>query len=187
MRNARSLIRYAFLLPIVILTLICVLSVQKAEGVSSVEPNVVFPINPKEISSMDAERGSSTIDYDYRIPIYNISISEVTQREIWKLSKKENLSFELILAIYQAEGIDSKPIDEIKADIGKLVDYRDYWAERGFSDEVVFDLMLLSKQRGIEGCITFMEHNNSYNLDSYIQKVTDYKYYLEERPEVIVR
>jgi hypothetical protein len=184
MRNSRGLIRYAFLLPIIILTLICVLSVQKAEGISSVELNIVSPVGLKEISSINTEKWGSPLEYE--IPIYDIPISEVTQREIWKLSEREHFSYELILAIYQAEGIASKPIDEIQADIRKLVDYRDYWTERGFPDEVVFDLVLLSQKRGIEGCITFMEQNNSFNLDSYIQKVTNFKYYLEERPKVIV-
>ncbi|HVJ48444.1 hypothetical protein [Desulfitobacterium sp.] len=125
---------------------------------------------------------------DYEVPIYKIPISENTQRDIWELSEKEHLSYELVLAIYQVEGIESTQIDDIEADIGKLVYLRDYWTEQGFPDEVVFDLMLLSKQRGIEGCITFMEDNDSYELDNYVREVTEYKYYLEgglDAPPVI--
>lgn len=29
-------------------------------------------------------------------------------------------------------------------------------------------------------CITFMQNNDSYDLDSYVQKVTEYKYYIEQ-------
>lgn len=158
---ARRVIQYALLIPIVVLILICSLSVQKAAGNSST--------NAEEIASIN-----------YELPIYKISISETTQREIEKLCEKEHLSYELVLAIYQVEGIDSARVDDIKADIGKLVYFRDYWTEKGFPDESVFNLMLLSNQRGIEGCITFMEDNHSYELDSYVQKVTEYKYYLEE-------
>lgn len=126
---------------------------------------------------MDAKVSSSS---DYEVPIYKISISETTQRDIRKLSEKEHLSYELVLAIYQVEGIESTQMDDIAADIGKLVYLRDYWTEQGFPDEIVFDLMLLSRQRGIEGCKTFMQDNGSSDLDSYVRKVTEYKYFLEE-------
>src|SRR5665647_272625 len=68
----------------------------------------------------------------------------------WKLCEKNHLSYELVLSIYQIEGDNNTQIDNIKAKIGKLAYYRDYWAEQGYRDEIVFDLMLLSEQRGIE-------------------------------------
>lgn len=108
-----------------------------------------------------------------------MSISESTQRDIWKLCEENCLSYEMVLAIYQVEGNTNPQIDNIKADIENLVYFRDYWTEQGFPDEIVFELMLLSKQRGIEGCKVFMEANHSYDLDPYVQKVTEYKYYLE--------
>lgn len=150
---ARGLIRYTFLIAIVVITLICSLGVKKAEGSTSI---------------------------DYEVPIYNISISENTQRDIQKLCEKNHLSYELVLAIYQTEGVSNIQIDEVKADIEELVYIRDYWALQGFPDEVVFDLMLLSRQRGIEGCILYMQETDNYYLDSYVQKVTEYKYYLEQ-------
>ena len=113
-------------------------------------------------------------------PIYKISISENTQRHIWELCEKNQLSYELVLAIYQIEGNNNTQIDSIIAKVGKLAYYRDYWAEQGYRDEMVFDLMLLSEQRGIEGCRIFMKDSDSYELDNYVQRVTEYKYYLEQ-------
>ena len=114
------------------------------------------------------------------IPIYKISISESTQRDIWKLCEENRLSYELVLAIYQIEGNNNIQIDSIKAEIEKLVYIRDYWTEQGFPDEIVFDRLLLSNQRGIEGCKIYIRNNDSYYLDDYVKKVTDYKYYLEQ-------
>ncbi len=150
---ARGLILYTFIIPIVVLILICSLAVQNAEEISSI---------------------------DYEIPIYKIPISENTQRDIWQLCEENHLSYELVLAIFQLEGVNKIQIDHIKTEIGKLVYLRDYWTEQGFHDEIIFDLMLLSKQRGIEGCIIYMKDNDSYDLDSYVQKVTEYKYQLEQ-------
>ncbi|NBJ14491.1 MAG: hypothetical protein FNP40_02740 [Dehalobacter sp. 4CP] len=105
---------------------------------------------------------------------------ENTQRDIWKLCEKNKLSYELVLAVFQIEGDNNMQIDSIKAVIEKLAYYRDYWTEQGFPDEIVFNLMLLSKQRGIEGCKVFMENSDTYESDNYVQKVTEYKYYLEK-------
>lgn len=150
----RGSIRYAFLIPIIILVfMICSFATQKAEGTSSI---------------------------DYEVPIYKISISENTQRDIWKLCEKNHLAYELVLAIYQIEGNNNTQIDNLEADIEKLAYIRDYWTEQGFPDEIVFDLLLLSRQRGIEGCIIFMKENDSYDQDDFVQKVTEYKYYLEQ-------
>jgi hypothetical protein len=133
--------------------MICSFATQKVEGISSI---------------------------DYEVPIYKISISENAQRNIWKLCEENHLSYELVLAIYQVEGINNTQIDNIKADIEGLAYIRDYWTEQGFPDETVFYLLLLSRQRGIEGCKIFMKDNNSYDLDDFVQKVTEYKYYLEQ-------
>ena len=150
---ARGWICYIFLITIVILILICPLAVQKTEGTSS---------NGEEA------------------PIYKVSISENTQRDIWRLCEKYALSYELVLAIYQIEGDNNTRIDNIEAKIGKLAYYRNYWDEQGYSDEIVFDLMLLSEQRGIEGCKIFMKDSDYYDLDNFVQSVTEYKYYLEQ-------
>jgi|GEM_PF-1349076 len=149
----RGLILYISIISIIILILICSLAVQKTVGISSI---------------------------DYKAPIYNLPISENTQRDIWKLCEANHLSYELLLAINHVEGINNTDINNIKAEVEQLVYIRDYWAKQGYSDETVFDLLLLSRQRGIDGCITFMQDNNSYDLDNYVQKVTQYKYYLEQ-------
>lgn len=150
----RGLARYTFLIPIIILILmICSFATQKTEGIASI---------------------------NYEVPIYKISIPENTQRDIWKLCEENHLSYDLVLAIYQVEGINNTQIDNIKADIEELAYIRDYWTEQGFPDEIVFNLLLLSRERGIEGCTIFMKDNDSYDLDDFVQKVTEYKYYLEE-------
>jgi len=155
MHIRRGLIKYIFLFVILIVILIMIssLTVPKAEGISS---------------------------FDYEVPVYKIPVSENIQRDIWELCEKNNLSYELVLAVFQVESENNTQIDNNKAEIEKLVYYRDYWAEQGYPDEIVFDLMLLSKQRGIEGCITFMKDTDSYELDNYVQKVSEYKYYLEQ-------
>jgi len=157
MFNIRRLIRYTFLVAIVILILICTLAFQKTNKDSSIGNEV---------------------------PIYLIPISEETQRDIWKQCEKSNLSYELVLAIYQIEGESVFQTNNIKTEIESLVCFRDYWIKQGFPDEVVYNLMLLSRSRGIEGCIIFMKDSESYDLDNYVQEITEYKYYLEQTDSV---
>jgi len=153
MFNARGLMRYTFFIPIIILILSCPLAF----------PTVV------------ANSSNS-----YEAPIYQIPISERAQREIWKICDENHLSYELVLAVLHTEGINNISIVSIKAEIEILVYYRDYWVSQGFPDDKVFDLLLLSKERGIEGCLTLMKDDYAYELDNYVQKVTEYKYYLEQ-------
>jgi len=157
MFKVRRLIWYIFLVAFVILILICTLAFQKTNKDSSIR---------------------------YEIPIYLIPISEETQSDIWKQCEKNNLSYELVLAIYQIEGDSVFQTTNIKTEIESLVYFRDYWSKLGFPDEVVYNLMLLSRSRGIEGCVIFMKDNESYNLDNYVQEVTEYKYYLEQADSV---
>ena len=153
MNISRGLIRCKFLIIIISLIFIYYLSVQKAAGSSSV---------------------------DYETPIYMIPISENIQLDVWKLCEKHHLSYELVLAVIHIEGVNSIKIDSIQVEIEKLAYFRDYWTGQGYADEIVFDLMLLSRERGIEGCKIIMKDNNSNYNDDYVQKVTKYKYYLEQ-------
>ncbi len=114
------------------------------------------------------------------VTIYKISIPENTQREIWKLSQENGLAYEFVLAIYKVEIDKNIQMGSVEAEIEELVYLRDYWDKQNYSDEIVFDLMLISRQRGIEGSIVFMKDNESYELDEYVQKVTEYKYYLNQ-------
>lgn len=132
------------------------------------------------ISSLPIPTAAETYPIVYEVPIYQIPVIENTQRDIWKLCEENRLSYELILAIFYTEGIHTVQMDVIKTEVEKLVYLRDYWATQGIPDEIVFDLMLLSRQRGIEGCLSYMKENDSYDLDDYVQKVTNYKYYLEQ-------
>ena len=157
MFNLKRLIWYTVLVAIIILILICTLAFQKADNNSSI---------------------------GYEVPIYMIPISENTQRDIWKQCEKNHLSYELVLAIYQIEGDSVFQSNNIKAEIENLVYFRNYWSKQGFPDEVVYNLMLLSRSRGIEGCRTFMKDSESYDLDNYVQEVTKYKFYLEQTDSV---
>jgi hypothetical protein len=91
----------------------------------------------------------------------------------------------LVLAIYQVEGIIDMQIENIKEEIDQLTHIRDYWAAQGIPDEIVFDLTLLSRQMGIEGCEAFIKENESYHLDAYVEKVAQYKYNLEQNLELL--
>ena len=153
----RRLIQYKFLIPIIILIVVFFLIVADAEAIVSA-PN---------------ER-----------PIYEMPISESTQHYIWKLCEGNEFSYELILSIYEVEGFGNLKLGNIKSDIETLVYYRGYWAKRGYPDEFVFDLILIARLRGIEGCWTFMKHTESYELNDYVQAVAEYKFYLEQSHDI---
>lgn len=116
----------------------------------------------------------------YEVPIDLFPIPKDTQREIWKLSQEKHLAYELVLAILQTDVRYQTRMDEVKAVIEELASYRNYWSEQDYSDEMVFDLLILSAQRGIEGSESFIAKNNAYEQDDYVRKVTAYKYYLDQ-------
>jgi len=162
MLKAKRSVRYAFLVLIIILVIFSHLLALKAE----------------ETASMDSE-----------IPIYQIPISERTQQDIGKLCEEKELSYEFVLAIFHVEGIQDVTIDTAKIEIEKIVDLRDYWKSQGYPDEIIFDLLLLSRERGIQGCLSYLEASDANNMDAYVQKVTEYKYKLEQsldEPSILV-
>lgn len=120
---------------------------------------------------------------DYEVPIYKIPVPVSAQLDIWTLSEENNLSYELVLAIFQIENVTDYQIDNIKVKIESFAFYRDYWSDQQCPDEIVLDLMLLSIQRGISGCVIFVKSNDSGETDDYVQRVTEYKYYLEQSSE----
>lgn len=152
MLKAKKSVRYAFLILIVILITFSYIVALKAE----------------ETVSMDSE-----------IPIYQIPISVGTQQNIGKLCEEKELSYELVLAIFHVEGIQDVTINTAKIEIEKIVDLREDWKAQGFPDEIIFDLLLLSRERGIQGCISYLETHDA-NMDEYVQEVTEYKYKLEQ-------
>ena len=121
---------------------------------------------------------------DHDGPIYEIPVSESTQHDVWKLCEENEFPYELILSIYEVEGFDNIKHDKIKADIEKLVFYRTYWAKQGYPDEFVFDLILISRLRGVAGCVIYMQNTESYDLNAYVQAVSDYKSFLEQSLDV---
>lgn len=132
------------------------------------------------IGSFIVQKAEGISSADYEMPIYKISMLENTQHDIGKLCEENELSYELVLAIFYTEGIQDLPMDAAKTEIEKLVYLRDYWADQGFPDEIVFDLLLLSREKGIEGCLIYLNDDDFYAPDHYIQKVTEYKYELEK-------
>ncbi len=154
---SNGLIQYKLFIPIIIIVIIFSLIVNDAEAIVSV-PN---------------ER-----------PIYEMPISESTQHYIWKLCEGNEFPYELILSIYEVEGFGNLKLGNIKSDIETLVYYRGYWAKQGYPDEFVFDLILIARLRGIEGCRAFMKHTESYDLNDYVQAVAEYKFYLEQSLDV---
>ena len=114
------------------------------------------------------------------VPVYNIKISRDTQLDIWKLCGEYNLSYELVLAIFQVDGLYDAPFYNIKIEIAYLADLRSYWTKYGLPEEIVYKLMLVAYQRGIEGCIEYMKDGGQNSSDDFISKVTDYKYHLEQ-------
>ncbi len=118
---------------------------------------------------------SSSVDLE--VPMYKMYIPENMQLIIWEICETNQLSYELVLAVCQIENTE---ISNIEVEIEKLAYYRNYWRLQGFPDEVVFDLMLISNQRGIEGCEVLMKDSDAFESDKYVQEVTEYKYYLEQ-------
>ncbi|AFV04703.1 MULTISPECIES: hypothetical protein [unclassified Dehalobacter] len=146
------------IIPLVIIVSVCAHSVQQAEGKSAAVQE---------------------------IPVGQGIPPEDPQGTIRNLCEENNLSYALVLAVYQAEGIDNIPIDTTaKSDIKKLAYYRNYWAAQGYADEFVFDLMLMSNHYGLEGCQKQMEDGGSADPDSYVQRVADFKYNLEQNQGV---
>jgi hypothetical protein len=159
MLNVWALMRHKFLILIVFLSLLCPSPVHKATA-------------------------SAYIDYE--VPVNNLTISETTHLDVWKLCEKNDFSYELFLAVLHIEGVNDPKTVSIEAEIENLVNIRNYWSQQGFPDEIVFDLMLLSREIGIEGCEIFIKDSDSNKLKSdYVQKVTEYKYYLEQTQIII--
>lgn len=132
------------------------------------------------IFSLAANNSEAIVSGGNERPNYVMPISESTQHYIWKICEVNEFPYELILSIYEVEGFGNIKHGNIKSDIETLVYYRGYWAKQGYPDEFVFDLILISRLRGIEGCRTFIKNTESYDLADYVQAVANYKSYLEQ-------
>lgn len=78
-------------------------------------------------------------------------------------------------------GIDNpNPFDEkqnIQMGVWYLKWLSDYWRNQGYSEELIFNLSLLSYNRGVYGAKTYIQ-NHGYD-HVYIDKVLEYKLHLE--------
>lgn len=113
-------------------------------------------------------------------PMDNISIPGSAQAVIQGLCEENGLSYELVLAIFSIDTLTDFSTVRIREEMESLLFIRNYWEEEGYADETVYFLILLSRQRGIEGCHHFMETNESPGEDQYVQDVTQLKYRLEQ-------
>ena len=111
---------------------------------------------------------------------YNIPIPVSAQNIITELADEAELSIELILAIFFTEGMSDFSLTNIEREVNSLVVLRDYWSSQSYSHETVFVLMLLSRDRGIDGCLVFMANNDNADEDAYVQSVIRIKYELEQ-------
>jgi len=122
----------------------------------------------------------------YEMSIDLITIPENIRHELRRLCEENRLAYGLVVAIIETDAKFSNRMDEIEAVVEELAHYRDYWTTEGYPDEIVFDLLILSAQRGIEGCKSFITDNRAYGQDDYVQKVTAYKYYLDQQDDDFV-
>lgn len=113
-------------------------------------------------------------------PTYNVPIPGSAQAVIRALAEENNFSYELVLAIFTIDALEDFTTARIIEEIESLLLIRNYWEEEGYSNETVYFLILLSRQRGIQGCRLFMATNESPDEDQYVQNVTQLKYLLEQ-------
>lgn len=69
------------------------------------------------------------------------------------------------------------PYQNINAGVWYLDYLRDYWINQGYSQEVVFNLTLISYHRGIQGCKDYVAQYGYYS--DYVGAVYNYKTKLE--------
>lgn len=112
-------------------------------------------------------------------PYYN-AIPINTQSNIRLLSADKNLSYELVISIFYVENITDYEFDKIKSRIETYALYRDYWVDQKYPDEMVFELMLLSIHKENDSSSGFITDDESAETDDYLQKVLEYKCYLEQ-------
>jgi hypothetical protein len=117
---------------------------------------------------------------DHEAQAIKISVQDHLHDNLRELSEKNKLAYTLVLAVYQIDTEHKVPVGDIEKMIKELADYRDYWSAQGYSDEMVFDLILLSRQRGIDGCNRLIESRDSLENDRYVQEVTMLKYELDQ-------
>jgi len=136
----------------------------------------ISPIFSNTLSSLFSNSDSAS-------PIYNVAIAADIQQNIWKLCEEKDFSYELLLSIYHVDGINDRAIQEVEKDIAELTYLRDYWTGKGYADEDVFNLVILSRDMGIEGCKDYVKENPNYKDNEYLKSVTEYKYYIEQSLE----
>lgn len=68
--------------------------------------------------------------------------------------------------------------DNVTAGVYKLACLRDIWADKGYPDEDVMSLMLISYNRSVKGCEAYVAEHGMAN--DYVDKVLEYKCQYEQ-------
>lgn len=138
----------------------------------------ISPIFSSRLSSMFSSSGSFG-------PIYDVATAEETQQNIRKLCEEQDISYELLLSINHIDKINSRAIQGVEEDLSELIYLRNYWADKGYADEHVFDLMIISRDMGIESCKDYVKENPHYKDNEYLKSVSEYKFHLEQNLDFI--
>lgn len=110
------------------------------------------------------------------VPIYQIPIDDSMQAYIWELSQEHDLSFELMLSIYMTEHETTLGREIVKSDIIELANHRNVWTQKGYPDEIAYDMLLDFRWNATK-------EENGFLNEEYTKTVTEYKSYLEQRFE----
>ncbi|PKM84288.1 MAG: hypothetical protein CVU86_07990 [Firmicutes bacterium HGW-Firmicutes-11] len=108
------------------------------------------------------------------IPMYQIPIDEDMQAHIWKVCQENDVSYELVLSIYVTENATKLVREVVKSDIIELANHRNVWRQKGYPDEITYDLLLEFRWNATKAQRNFL-------IEDYVDSVTEYKSYLEQR------
>jgi hypothetical protein len=107
-------------------------------------------------------------------PIYEIPIEDSMQAYIWELCQEHDVSYELMLSIYVTENATTLVRERVKGDIIELANHRNVWKQKGYPDEIAYDMLLEFRWNATKA-------ENGFLVEDYAATVTEYKSYLEQR------
>lgn len=107
-------------------------------------------------------------------PIYEIPIEDSMQTYIGELCQEHDVSYELMLSIYVTENATTFVRETVKGDIIELANRRNFWKQKGYPDEIVYDMLLDFRWNTTKA-------ENRFLVEDYAATVTEYKSYLEQR------
>lgn len=108
------------------------------------------------------------------VPIYQIPIDDSMQAYIWEMCQEHDVSFELLLSIYMTEDATTLVREIVKSDIIEIANRRNVWTQKGYPDEIAYDMLLDFRWNATK-------EENGFLVEDYTKTVTEYKSYLEQR------